>query len=206
MSRQDSATESAQSIAILVSDRKAFPDEAVRQLEQLVGHSLAAPSAAVRREAQIGLLIDIVSQGQGEFVTAETYEQERAGREARGEAWPSASSLSRAYGHWLSAVRAACRYWFEGGDARVASDHRHARPSQTDKPIEIRSALLKAQADLGLPADEWLTEWEFHEWARIKRRLARASGSDCRIPGAKQIRKAYGSYAAAVEAAQRVSG
>jgi hypothetical protein len=159
----------------------------------------------VRREAQIGLLIDIVSVGQGEFVTAEAYELERSNRAIHGEIWPSASTLSRAYGHWLSAARAACRYWFEGGDARVASDHRHARPSQTYKPIEIRSALFKAQADLGLTADEWPTEWEFHEWARIKRSLARASGNDCRIPGAKQIRKAYGSYAAAVEAARRIS-
>ena len=55
--------------------------------------------------------------------------------------------------------------------------------SQTYKPIEIRSALFNAQADLGLLAEEWLAEWEFLEWAQIKRRLARSSGTDCRIPG-----------------------
>lgn len=205
MSRPDSATETAQMVACLVRDQKAFPEEAARQLEQLLSHSLAAPSAAERRVARIGLLIDIVSQGEGEFITVEAYEGERDKRKARGEVWPTASNLSRAYGHWLAAVRAACRYWFEGGQARVAADHRHARPSQSYKPIEIRSALLKAQADLSLPADEWPTEWEFIEWAQITRRLARSAGTSCRIPGAKQIRKAYGSYAAAVDSARRVS-
>lgn len=205
MSRPDSATETAQSIASLVRDCKAFPDEAARQLLELLSHSLAAPSAAERREARLGLLIDVVSQGEGEFVTTEAYERERSIRRAGGETWPTASSLSRAYGSWLSALRAACRFWFEGGAARVASDHRHAKPSQTYKPIEIRSAILKAQADMNLPAGEWPTEWEFQEWAQIKRRLARLAGSECRIPGAKQIRKAYGGYAAAVAAARRVS-
>jgi len=196
----------AQSIASLVRDRNAFPEEAARELERLLRHSLAAPGAAVLREARIGLLVDIVSQGVGEFVTEEAYELERSTRKARGEDWPAASTLARAYGDWLTAVRAACRYWFEGGSARVAADHSHARPSQSYKPAEIRSALLRAQVDLGLAPDEWPTEWEYHEWAQISRRLARLSGNGCRIPGAKQIRKAYGSYATAVEAARRVAG
>lgn len=205
MSRADSATETAQSIASLACDRGACPDEAARQLARLLGHSLAAPSPAERRSARLGLLIDIVSEGEGEFVTAEAYELERGRRGGRGESWPAASSLSRAFGHWLSAVRAASRFWFDGGRARVASDHSHARPSQAYRPSEIRSALLRAQTDLALAADEWPTEWEYHEWAKISRRLARSAGSACRIPGAKQIRKAYGGYAAAVEAARRIS-
>jgi len=204
MTAPDSATETAQSIASLVRDRNALPDEAARQLLELLGHSLAAPAPAERRGTRLGLLIDLVGQGVGEFVTTEMYERERATRRVRGESWPTASSLSRAYGTWLSAVRAASRYWFGGGGERVASDHRHARPSQTYKPIEIRSALLRAQADLSLPPDDWPTEWEFLEWAEITRRAERSNGTECRIPGAKQIRKAYGSYAAAVEAARRV--
>lgn len=205
MSRQDSATEKAQTIASLVCDRRAFPDEAARQLEQLLGHSLAVPSAAERREARLGLLMDIVSQGEGEFVTSEAYERERSNRAACGESWPAASSLSRAYGHWLSAVHAACRFWVGGGKSRVPSDHRHTGVSRTYKPMEIRSALFRAQADLGLASDDWPTEWEYEEWAKIKRRLAQSSGNECRIPGRQQIRSAHGSYAAAVEAARAVS-
>ena len=205
MSRRDSATEKAQTIAGLVRDRRAFPDDAARQLEQLLGHSLAVPSAAERREARIRLLVDIVSQSEGEFVTSEAYERERSNRAACGESWPAASSLSRAYGHWLSAVRTACRFWFGGGDGRAPSDHRHTGFSRGYKPIEIRSALLMAQADLGLTSDDWPTEWEYEEWAQIKRRLAQASGSKCRIPGRGQIRNAHGSFAAAVEAARAAS-
>lgn len=201
---EDSASEAAQAIAVIVRDRKAFPEAAARELERLLGNSLAAPSAAERREARLGLLIDIVSGAEGEFVTAEAYERIRSERRERGEVWPAASSLSRAYGHWLRALEAACRFWHVGGAARVAADHRHARPSQSYKPIEIRSALLKAQANLGLAADEWPTEWEYLEWAARNRQLGRSSGSERRIPGAKQIRKAYGSYAAAVAAARRV--
>ena len=214
-SEQDGGTETAQALARLVSDRGAFPDEAARHLAELLQHSLAEPSAGGRREARLGLLIDLVSVGTGEFVRSERYEEERSQRRRHGEEWPAASSLSRAYGHWLSAVKAASRYWFEGGRARVASSHTHARPSDSYQPREIRNALLGAQTDLGMQSGtggesgdggSWPTEWEYLEWAQIKRRLARRAGTSCRLPSAKAIRKAYGTYERAVAATARAIG
>jgi len=205
MRSADSGSETAQTIAALVRDAEACPAEAAQQLARLLAHSLASPSTADRREARLGLLIDLVSSGTGEFVRSEDYETERERRRARGEEWPAASSLSRAYGHWLTAVRAACRYWFDGGQSRVCSDHHHARPTKSYKPQEIRSALLQAQAELDVGSDGWPSEWEFYEWSTIKRRLARQTGQPCRLPGRKQIRKAFGSYANAVDAARRVA-
>jgi hypothetical protein len=71
-----------------------------------------------------------------------------------------------------------------------------------------------------LPGDHWPTKWEYEEWAQIKRRLARRSGTDgsakasgegavargsvgTRYPGLKQIRKAFGTYDEAVRSAHR---
>lgn len=51
-------------------------------------------------------------------------------------AGPAASTLSRLYGHWLAAVRAACRFWFDGGPQRVAGSHHHrsAPSAATSRP------------------------------------------------------------------------
>lgn len=223
---RDSATETAQLIADLVSDRAAFPDAAVGHLAELLGHSLAAGSIGERRQARLGLLIDLVSCGTGEFITSSTYEDARADRKASGEEWPTASALSRAYGHWLAALRAACRYWFDGGRSRVSSSYAHTGRQQKYQPQEIHSALLQAQLELGFCAaqanpdraetgdrrvsaaatwQQWPTEWEYLEWARIKRRLARRAGIACRLPERGAIRAAYGTYATAIEAVRRGS-
>lgn len=213
----DSATEVAQALADLVRDKAAFPDAAARHLADLLGHSLAVGTPGERRQARLGLLIELVSGGEGEFITSGAYEEARQSRRERGEEWPAASTLSRAYGHWLTALRAACRFWFEGGRARVASDHAHAKRNLAYLPQEILSALLQAQAELGLQRrvgaasdgvagseqEHWPTEWEYLEWARIKRRLARRAGAPCRLPERGVIRAAYGSYAEAIEAAMR---
>jgi hypothetical protein len=47
---------------------------------------------------------------------------------------------------------------------------------------------------------------EYSEWAEIKRRFTRRSGKGPRIPSLKQIRKAFGGYDSAVEAASRHFG
>lgn len=57
---------------------------------------------------------------------------------------------------------------------------------------DVQDALLRAYGDLGA----WPTEWEYHEWAAIKRLISR---SDPRLPGPKQIRKCFGDFATALE-------
>ena len=58
----------------------------------------------------------------------------------------------------------------------------------------ILSTLLAARRDLELPDGHWPSQWEYSEWAEIKRRLTRRSGKGPRIPGLKPIRKAFGGY------------
>lgn len=254
----------------LVTDKSAVPDLAAQDLLRLLGHSLATRSTAERRWGQLGLLIELVSSGTGEFITSTAYEEARlrrrreaASQDAADKKWPTASALSRAYGHWLKALRAACRFWFDGGRGRVPADYAHTKHIQSYHPQEIVSALLLAQQELGLasrprpegpgadargpggddaddeadgprgdqgaalpPGKElaatspiqggassvatsqqdgaWPTQWEYGEWAKIKRQLARRAGIECRVPDPSVMRKAYGSYERAVTAAKRV--
>jgi hypothetical protein len=208
------------SIGDLIRRPGTCSDIAKRDLLRLLGHSLATDSPADRRQQRLGLLIELISEG-GEFIPSTRYEKVRKERAAQGVDWPNAVNLTRAYGHWLVAVKAANRFWFGGGRERVSDNHHHARGTQAGyEPVKIVAALREAKIDLELPGDHWPTKWEYEEWAQIKRRLARRSGSDgaaktggegatgrgdigTRYPGLKQIRKAFGTYDEAVRAAHR---
>lgn len=199
----DNATEVAAAIVSLAKSHLALPEIAAHDLRRLLGNSLAVDSPAERRQASLGLLIELVADN-GEFVPTTTYEEVRKERLSKGEEWPAATTLSRLYGHWLAAVRAACRFWFDGGPQRVAGNHHHAVGAQPGyQPAEILSTLLAARRDLELPDGHWPSQWEYSEWAEVKRRLTRRSGKAPRIPGLKQIRKAFGGYDSAVDAAGR---
>lgn len=97
----ESASELAQGLSRLVEDASAFSTEAASDLARMLEHSLANPSIGERRHLRIGLLVDLVAGTNGEFVDSSGYEAERARRVKTGEEWPSASGLTRAYGHWL---------------------------------------------------------------------------------------------------------
>jgi hypothetical protein len=91
------ASEVAQAMVKLVSDRDAFPQQAAEDLARLLGHDLAVTSPGARRQARLGLLIDLVSHGQGQFIASTTYEAARLEQSSSGLEWPTASALCRAY-------------------------------------------------------------------------------------------------------------
>jgi hypothetical protein len=92
------ASETAQTIARLVPS---LTDETLQQLHDLLAHSVAAPSPAERREAHLGLVVDLIAKGTGEVPTPGDYNRVRAEREAAGEKWPTIEQLSTRYGHWV---------------------------------------------------------------------------------------------------------
>jgi hypothetical protein len=198
------ASEVAQAWAQLVVDTKAFPTEAAKELMRLLGHSLAAKSAGERRQARLGLLIELVSTGsRGEYVTTTAYGQARrarmiAGDIAAGEDWPDASNLIRAYGHWLAAIKAASAFWFDGGAARVADSYRHGTRYRRYEPQEITSALLRYRQEHG----QWPTECDWDDYSRIRRQLSRRAGKEPRVPNREAIARAYGTFDAALSAAR----
>lgn len=192
------ASEVAEMLAALAIDRHAFPDGAARDLMRLLSQALAQPAAADERQARLGLLIDLVREGR-DYVTIDAYQRARAARAKRGEDWPSASTLSRAMGHWLAAVQAASRFWFDGGPARVRAERSSAGRHAGYQPRQIVVAIRTFHREHG----EWPTAWEWERYIAIRRRLDRRSGRGRRWPGLGQLRKAYGSFAGAVAAAER---
>jgi hypothetical protein len=190
-----SATEAAQLMATMMADTTAWPEEAARDLARLLGHGLGAPDSATLRHARLGLLVALVGSGEGLFVEAQAYDQVRAARLALGEEWPTASALSRAYGHWLVAVRAAMRFWFEGGAARVAADHSHARRERPYTPEEVVSALSRCREQLQVAS---VSEWEYDQWRRLCRKRARRAGQAMpRLPSLPVVRRHFGDFTSA---------
>lgn len=191
------ASEAAQVIAALVPTLGAQDQQ---DLHRLLGHLLAAPSAAAIRHARLGLLITLTGDG---LIGCEDYEAARALRAAEGEEWPAASTIARAYGHWWAAARAAAKLADHGTASRVpAAKHPAARrPARGGyRPIDITDAIRHCRRDLG----RWPTEWEYLEWATLRRHLARQAGQPPpHLPAAGPIRRLYHQYHAALSAAQQ---
>jgi hypothetical protein len=198
-----SATEVAQVWSRLVVDLNACPREAANDLRDLLGHGLAGTDIGTRRQARLGLLLDLIAaDDSGEYITTSVYDQARAKRLAKGEDWPDSSTLCRAYGHWLAAVRAATRFWFDGGRAGGSPARGKARSSKRYEPRDILCGLIAFWREHGA----WPTTWEWDEYVAIRREFARRAGKECLLPVRSTIRKAYGSFEGAVTAARSKAG
>jgi len=193
-SRESDASEAAELLLQLVRDKRSFPEEAVRDLRRLLSHDLARRDSAALRLGHLRLLIEMLlaldPSDEDAWVSQADYMAERARRAANGETYPSEGALRNAYGCWVSAVRAASRFVKHGGAARVPADHSHTRPGMSYKPEEVMGGLIRCRRDLG----DWPSEWEYYEWARIKRRL---TNKDPRVPSATPLRK-FGGFSNAL--------
>jgi hypothetical protein len=67
----ENATEVAAAIVSLVKSHLALPETPAQDLRRLLGNSLAVDSPAERRQASLGLLIELVADD-GEFVPTTT--------------------------------------------------------------------------------------------------------------------------------------
>jgi hypothetical protein len=184
------ASELAQGLAQIL---RPFPRQAIEDLERLLANNLGAPTPAELREARLGLLVELISTGDGEIPRTRAYDDLRRSRlEANGERWPSASTLVESYGSFLAAVRAAMRLHHNGSAARVPHTHRHARPYQPYTRDEVIAALRSFHDQIG----SWpRSELEYLTWGETVRRARRHGGhSDPRIPSAKPIRKLFGDF------------
>jgi hypothetical protein len=195
VSTTGNASEFGQILAALVPK---LPEATALALKRLVGHHLATPSAALRRQARLGLLIEMVASGV--LPDTEEYMAEREVRRERGEEWPTYSVLINAYGHWLAAQDAAIKLVEIGSRARVASSHHHAVFRRDTLWPEVPEAILLCRTRL----DDWPTEWEYYEWANLTRRAARAAGKpEPQLPTAKPVNNLFGNYAEALATAKR---
>jgi hypothetical protein len=193
-----SASELAQGIASIVH---AFPQEAIEDLERLISNDLGAPTSAELREARLGLLIELISTGDGEIPRTRDYDGVRKHRaQTNGEDWPAASTLVESYGSFVAAVKAAMRLHHDGSAARVPHTHRHGRSYQHYRRDEVIAALLSFRDQHG----SWpRSELEYLTWATTVRRTKRNGGHpDPRLPSAKPIRTLFGGFQRALRVAE----
>jgi hypothetical protein len=192
-------SEAAQMIAAIVP---ALPAEAVADLQALLAMRLEFTTPALAREARLGLLLDLVAVSQGELPDTAAYEAERELRRERGEDWPAASTLARAYNGWDRACRAAIRLHFDGGAARVPANHHHGGDHAPYSRAEILDAIIRFHDSHD---QTWPRSGEFFAWgAALRKRARRVGAPDPRIPNAKQVRAAFGEFERAVRAAREI--
>jgi hypothetical protein len=172
-------------------------ERALRELRALIAYSLAAPSPAELREQRLGLLIQMVARAPTRIPLGEEYEAERTQRATSGE-WPSRSQLSRAYGSWLHAVSAA----MELDHPRTLPPSYQARPA-AGPPYTRRDAIhaiTRCKEEIGA----WPAQSDYLQWRRILRHNGRLYGpGEPRLPDTKAIRRLFGSWAHAQDAALR---
>jgi hypothetical protein len=193
-----SATELAQGFASILH---AFPQEAIEDLERLISNDLGAPTSAGLREARLGLLIELISTGDGEIPRTRDYDGARKHRaQTKGEEWPAASTLVESYGSFLAAVKAAMRLHHDGSVARVPHTHRHARPYKRYSRDEVVAALRSFRDQHG----SWpRSELEYLTGAATVRQARRNGGHpDPRLPSAKPIRTLFGGFPRALDVAK----
>ena len=193
---QRTATEAALLLADLVSDREAFPAEAVEDLRRMLERKLTMLPAGSLRFDRLQLLLELMLED-GTVPPMDLYERERA---ARNSPAPAASTLIGAYGTWLAATRAAARFLDRGGRAHVAHTHRHVDTRQrVYHPREIIAGITFFHERFGT----WPTISEYIEWSRIQRVLARNHGApDPRLASHGVIDKHFGTFSRAVQAAR----
>jgi hypothetical protein len=180
------AGELAAGIAGLVS---VLPERTRSDLRALLARDIAAPPPERERAARLSLLCERVRRGGGEVPGVDLYETAR--RQGREDA-PSASTLSRTYGGWVRAVRAAA--WLAAGASGPAPAARllpRQRPYTQDEAL---GALELCRSDLG----SWPSAAEYEEWAHLRRRLQRRfGGGDARTPGLSVLTRLFGGIGAA---------
>lgn len=197
----DRPSELAEGLAMVA--RSLSPDAAA-DVERLLAHAVGLPKPAVLREARLGLLIEMVSDGSGLVPSVRDYLAAREQRRQRGEQWPAPSSLIAAYGSFLTAVKAAMKLATLGTPARVAPSHHHSRePSKAFTRTEAAAALRAFHDKHGY----WPRSQEWGDWSALSRRLARQHGRpDPRLPNLTALRRLFGTFERAIVVARRASG
>jgi hypothetical protein len=195
---EDRASEVAWVLAELAPD---LPEQTAHDLKRLLSRSLTSPSLSERREARLGLLIDLAREGQGEVPSVATYNERRARRNEQGESWPSHSTLIRAYGgHWLSAVRAAMRLVSAQARGVAEREHRTTKVAAYSA-TEVIEAVSQCWQDLGLdPSGGGPSHGEYLEWANLARTGARLAGQPLpRLPSRDAVRRHFPKWELVIE-------
>lgn len=166
------------------------------QIYEAISHLTAAPIPAVLRGAKLGLVIDLIRQGNGEFPGYQRYDELRARRERElGEKWPSSTTLCEVYYGWYYVVRAAMEIHLGRGNVQ-RNPKLNTFENETYSRLEIDRSIVKCRDEIGF----WPTQWEYSDWSYLARQIAWDTGKEIRLPGLSQIRIKCGSFDEVVSA------
>jgi hypothetical protein len=168
--RPTGVSEAAELIARLIPH---LPEKTVLDLGRLLQRHTTRSNPGAARYVRLGLLMELVADGNGVLPATREYEAQRATRVNGGEdQWPAHSTLINAYGTWVRAVRAAMLLVRDGTSSKVSSANHHSKFEPSYSLKEVLDALIACRDAIG----EWPTEGEYTEWRRAARDLARNAG------------------------------
>lgn len=190
----------ARCLALLAAS---LPRAAAVQLCRLVGDSIAAPRSGLLREARLGLLVQMLHDRDGELVDSGEYEAERRRRARRGESWPAATTIARAFGDWLRAQMAAVHLAFSGTRARQPRSLHHTGRRDPYTRAELIAVMIELRRVFGV----WLMSGEYLQFAELRRRAALQLGQpEPRLPTMTPINRLFGGYPALIAQARLAYG
>lgn len=164
------------------------------ELTRLLGHSVAMPSRQELREMRLGLLVELV--GEGEIPYTYAYDEIRAERNAQGASWSHSTGLIKHFGNWPTACRGAVDLAFAVTQTRAHAASPHPWPRVTYTRDEIARALSRASRKVG----QEIGQWEYVELRRVERRLAANQGMpDPRLPDIRTIANCFGNWNEAID-------
>ena len=178
---------------ILAAVATALPEQTRHELARLLSHSVAMPTNQELREMRLGLLVEMVKDG--ELPRTKAYDQLRKTRKKAGAAWPSSTGLILHHGTWAAASRAAVDLAFDVTWNRARARTPHMWPIVSYTRQEVIEALELASEKVGQP----IGQWEYVELRRVERQLAWRTGApDPRYPELGVVRKHFGGWDAAI--------
>lgn len=189
----DDAPPVSEACQLLAEVATALPTRTRNELARLLGHSVAMPTPQELREMRLGLLVEMVAQG--EIPRTSSYDELRGQRNAAGADWPGSTGLIMHYGTWAAASRGAFDLAFGITLKRARSRTPHMWPSVPYTRKEILRALEVASEKVG----QAIGQWEYQELRRVERQLASRTGTpDPRLPDLGVIRRNFGGWDAAI--------
>lgn len=163
----------------------------------MASYAITAPSPARWREANLGLLVDLLRSS----ATPPSQERYEDARERHGKQnWPAAATLGDTFGSWARATQAALS---------LARDQTKGIYPLGTKPLprtgHTRHEAIRAiQKCSRFDGGQWPDQWTYETGAKVACEQARiARADDPRLPGLPRIRKLFGDYATALAAARR---
>lgn len=164
-----------------------------RDVRLMLSRRIEVHKPSVLRGARLGLLVEILD-GQGTFPNSALYSEIRAAR-LDASSWPDHSTLSRSYGSWLTAVKAAMAQLHTYG--KPPSYQSYPGSNLAFSMAEMLEGVRHCREDLAPwpnPGD-WPRASEYSQYRALARKAAAFAGAPMpRLPATSVLVKHLGEW------------